>query len=141
MTKRELIDDIMSLNPSAEPGFLAEFNAADLQRYLDKLIWLQEPRGDRARGFSPGQAPALRTEAVATALAERPEESSEPDEHIEDDIERVTGKWLPHGQVATDDEPGMAMLDVQPAEEEIEDARNPRQPQPAGTGSGDAWLF
>jgi ParB-like chromosome segregation protein Spo0J len=140
MTKRELIDDIMSLNPSAEPGFLADFSAEDLQRYLDKLIWIQEPRGESARGFFREEAPALRTEAVATALADHPYEPAETGDRLAEHIERVTGKWLPHAQFdADEEEPGMAMLDIQTAEKDLE--TDSRQPQTASAGAVDAWLF
>ncbi len=37
MTKRELIDEILCLNLSAEPEFLAKFEREDLQAYLGKL--------------------------------------------------------------------------------------------------------
>ncbi len=41
MTKRELIDQIMSLNKSAEPDFLAEFDERELREYLRQLKQLQ----------------------------------------------------------------------------------------------------
>jgi hypothetical protein len=44
MTKREMIDEIMKINHSAEPGFLADFNEPDLEAYLDHLHILQTPR-------------------------------------------------------------------------------------------------
>jgi len=37
MTKRQLIEDIRQHNPTAQPQFLAQFEDADLQQYLDHL--------------------------------------------------------------------------------------------------------
>ena len=51
MTKREMIDEIMKINLSAEPGFLADFNENDLEEYLDHLHILEMPR------MAFGQAP------------------------------------------------------------------------------------
>lgn len=51
MTKRELIDEILTINRSAEPGFLAKFGDADLNDYLAHLRMLNVPRmtGDSSR--------------------------------------------------------------------------------------------
>ena len=43
MTKRELIDRITALNPTAGPEFLARFENADLAQYLQHLQWLKPP--------------------------------------------------------------------------------------------------
>jgi hypothetical protein len=37
MSKRQLIDDIRQLNPTAQPQFLAQFEEDELQQYLDHL--------------------------------------------------------------------------------------------------------
>jgi hypothetical protein len=37
MTKRQLIDDIRQYNVSVQPQFLAQFNDAALQQYLEHL--------------------------------------------------------------------------------------------------------
>lgn len=37
MTKREIIDRIMEINPSAKPEFLAEFSRESLAEYLENL--------------------------------------------------------------------------------------------------------
>lgn len=37
MNKRQLIDDIRTINTSAAPQFLAQFNETALQQYLDHL--------------------------------------------------------------------------------------------------------
>ncbi len=44
MCKREVIDEIMRINLSARPGFLAEFALEDLQDYLKHLQAAQMPR-------------------------------------------------------------------------------------------------
>ncbi|UCF34070.1 MAG: hypothetical protein JSV78_01945 [Phycisphaerales bacterium] len=42
MTKRDLMDAIMRLNPTARPEFLAEFAARELEEYLGKLESLEK---------------------------------------------------------------------------------------------------
>jgi hypothetical protein len=51
MTKRELIDEIVATNHSAEPEFLAQFADNDLSAYLQHLQELREPKlvGDPGR--------------------------------------------------------------------------------------------
>lgn len=44
MTKRQLIDQILSLNTTAEPEFLAQFPDQDLDKYLDHLNRARLPR-------------------------------------------------------------------------------------------------
>lgn len=44
MTKRQLIDEIRSLNVTAEPGFLASFGEADLTEYLQHLQTARQRR-------------------------------------------------------------------------------------------------
>lgn len=45
MTKRQLIDQILSLNQTAEPAFLAQFQDRDLDEYLAHLAVVKTPRG------------------------------------------------------------------------------------------------
>ncbi len=40
MTKRELIEEITVLNPTAQPKFLAKFGDGDLAEYLEHLQWV-----------------------------------------------------------------------------------------------------
>jgi hypothetical protein len=51
MTKRQLIDEIMDINRSADPAFLARFSDDELTAYLDHLHSTERPRlqGDRER--------------------------------------------------------------------------------------------
>jgi len=51
MTKRQLIDEIVTINQSAEPGFLANFDDSDLDEYLRHLRLAQRPHlsGDACR--------------------------------------------------------------------------------------------
>ena len=44
MTKRQLIDEILTLNHSARPSFLAKFEDADLSEYLQHLQAVRQPR-------------------------------------------------------------------------------------------------
>ncbi|HNX27419.1 MAG TPA: hypothetical protein PKK48_08440 [Phycisphaerae bacterium] len=43
MTKRQMIDEIMELNQSAQPEFLAMFDDEELDEYLSHLQWLTSP--------------------------------------------------------------------------------------------------
>jgi hypothetical protein len=43
MTKRQLIDEILTINPTAQPGFLAGFKDADLGEYLTHLNVVKAP--------------------------------------------------------------------------------------------------
>ena len=54
MTKRQLIDQILSLNVSADPGFLAEFQDRELDEYLAHLTRARMPRG-RSPGTCSGR--------------------------------------------------------------------------------------
>ncbi len=51
MTKRQLIDEIIGINQTAEPQFLARFNDDELTQYLDHLRSAELPRlsGDPCR--------------------------------------------------------------------------------------------
>ena len=44
MSKRQLIDEIRTLNPTAQPEFLAQFDDAALKQYLDSLQAAQSKR-------------------------------------------------------------------------------------------------
>jgi hypothetical protein len=44
MTKRQLIDEIRTMNPTAQPQFLAQFDEPELGQYLDHLKAAQEKR-------------------------------------------------------------------------------------------------
>jgi len=44
MTKRQLIDEIMAVNRSADPEFLADFEDVELNRYLKRLRLVGTPR-------------------------------------------------------------------------------------------------
>lgn len=41
MTKRQLIDEIRTYNPTARPEFLAQFDETALQQYLEHLEFAQ----------------------------------------------------------------------------------------------------
>ncbi len=44
MTKRQLIDEIVSINKSAPAAFLASFDDGELNEYLEHLKFAQEPK-------------------------------------------------------------------------------------------------
>jgi outer membrane biosynthesis protein TonB len=75
MTKRQLIQEIMLLNPTARPDFLARFGDRDLEEYLRHLRWVlpAAPADDRRR--------EERTPAPTADLA-APVEDAEPAEPV-----------------------------------------------------------
>ncbi|MFP4139755.1 MAG: hypothetical protein ACLFVY_04265 [Phycisphaerae bacterium] len=85
MTKRQMIDEIITMNTSADPGFLAEFDSDDLSAYMNKLrraIYEENAGPARKRQYSPyvhrqsdeGQFVAvdapLKQKSVATVVLE-----------------------------------------------------------------------
>ena len=97
MTKRELIDEIVAINHTATPAFLAKFSDDDLDEYLAHLRILATPRlsGDASRyeryflncPTIPAPRPAWRTRAEPEPTPiddDLPEDSDESEpEHIE----------------------------------------------------------
>ncbi len=90
MTKRQLIDTIVSMNHTAEPGFLAQFADTQLDDYLRHLQTAQAPRlsGDPHRfdHYFDGCLPvALTASAVATMEPEDDTISLAPIEPIQEE--------------------------------------------------------
>jgi hypothetical protein len=60
LTRPQLIDRIIAINPSASEQFLARFEDRQLSGYLDHLHAVQEPRGGTAaRWVRPADSPAI----------------------------------------------------------------------------------
>ena len=59
MSREQVVDQILSLNPSASSTFLDQFEARELGMYLRHLLSAQEPRGPMARWRRPNDAPAI----------------------------------------------------------------------------------
>ena len=108
MTKRELIDEILTLNCSAKPEFLAKFADEDLRDYLDHLHVQHRPRlsGDARRYekyFNTAQAtwadrrcevqppPA---EPVPATVASQPDQTAESSFAEESAESSNDGDWL-----------------------------------------------
>ncbi len=73
MTKRQLIDDILLLNRSAKPEFLAQFDAEELDAYLRHLQLARSPRLSAAQGQY-----AKYFENVPTIAADAPADATPP---------------------------------------------------------------
>jgi hypothetical protein len=71
MTKRELIDAIVAINPTAMPEFLARFSDLALREYYEHLSAARQPRlaGDADRYEQYFDEPPARTSPVSEALA------------------------------------------------------------------------
>lgn len=61
MTREQVVDQIMSMNPSASSGFLSQFEPDELGMYLRHLLSAQEPRGRTSRWARPDDAPSIMT--------------------------------------------------------------------------------
>ncbi|MFP4052506.1 MAG: hypothetical protein ACLFV7_01415 [Phycisphaerae bacterium] len=102
MTKRQLIDEILSMNTTADPAFLAEFGSGDLEAYLTNLRRALEeqsrqPRTKRAMSAlrdptDPGryvpQARPIHQKSAQTVVLERPagtcgQDQEEPEESFD----------------------------------------------------------
>ena len=89
MTKRQLIDQIIAVNRSARPGFLARFDDEDLRDYLDHLMTARQPL-PVARTHSHEKyftAP----QPTATAVLEAPEQD-DLDAPSPDDADETRGE-------------------------------------------------
>lgn len=71
MTKRELIDAIVDLNPTAMPEFLARFSDLALREYYEHLDAARQPRlaGETQRYEQYFHEPPTRTSPVSETLA------------------------------------------------------------------------
>lgn len=90
MTKRQLIDEIVSMNLSAKPGFLARFADGDLNAYLRHLRVAHRPRlaGDPHRYdhyFADCPAIRLSQTAQSAEVAEAPAAVASHDDSTPDD--------------------------------------------------------
>lgn len=90
MTKRQLIDEIVSINHTAEAGFLAQFEDIELDDYLRHLHLTQTPRmsGDARRFdhyFDNCPTIALTEPTVVTLQDEDDSLSPPPGEPLEED--------------------------------------------------------
>ncbi len=93
MSKRELIDEIVRLNPTARPDFLAHFGDHDLREYLDHLNWLNAPAATPISLASPAacesSAQPVAAEAAQVALAETAVAVAEMDESTDERAART----------------------------------------------------
>lgn len=59
LTREQVVDRIITINPTATTSFLAAFSEASLGRYLDHLLATAGPRGRNARWLRTGDSPAI----------------------------------------------------------------------------------
>ena len=76
MTKRQLIDEIVSMNQTADPEFLSQFKDQELDNYLEHLRFARKPRlsGDRHRYDKYFESPTVKRSKSAdkTENAQKP---------------------------------------------------------------------
>ena len=92
MTKRQLIDEIICINKTADPAFLANFSDEELQEYLSHLRRFASPlapRAGRRRSTSATLANPSASWASRPAPQPQPLRVDDPDAD-EDDPPRVT---------------------------------------------------
>ena len=110
MTKRQLIDEIVTMNRSAPPSFLAKFNTGDLREYLDHLALARQPRL-RTNAAQRGKY----LQAVAAA-AMSPQYQAEP-QYMWDSYEEPTShEPSPERPESVDREPAGLEVDLTPYE-------------------------
>jgi hypothetical protein len=61
LTREQVVDRIITINPTASTTFLSKFNEQSLGRYLDHLVATSGPRGRNSRWMRPGDSPAIMT--------------------------------------------------------------------------------
>ncbi len=59
LTREQVVDRIISINPTATTTFLERFSEEKLGKYLDHLVVASGPRGGHSRWMRPGDAPAI----------------------------------------------------------------------------------
>jgi hypothetical protein len=59
LTREQVVDRIITINPTATAEFLDHFNEDSLGKYLDHLISASGPRGRQSRWLRPGDSPAI----------------------------------------------------------------------------------
>lgn len=59
LTREQVVDRIISINPTASVEFLGAFDSRDLGSYLDHLVATRAPRGPKARWLRPSDSPAI----------------------------------------------------------------------------------
>ncbi len=59
LSRDQVIDHILTINPSAGRDFLEQFGRRRLDGYLDRLVAAGSPRGRDARWIRDGDTPAI----------------------------------------------------------------------------------
>ncbi len=59
LTREQVVDEIISVNPSATAEFLDQFDDELLNKYLDHLRFTALPRCGKSPWNRPGDAPAI----------------------------------------------------------------------------------
>jgi len=60
MTREQVVDRIITINPTATRGFLDKFKKKSLDLYLDHLQYAEQPRGPSSKPWNrPGDTPAI----------------------------------------------------------------------------------
>jgi hypothetical protein len=61
LTREQVVDRIITINPTATVDFLDRFTEHSLGMYLDHLLAASGPRGRQSRWSRPGDSPAIMT--------------------------------------------------------------------------------
>jgi hypothetical protein len=59
LTREQVVDRIIMINPTATAQFLDRFRDESLEKYLDHLVVASGPRGRNSRWLRPGDSPAI----------------------------------------------------------------------------------
>jgi hypothetical protein len=66
LTREQVVDRIITINPTATAQFLERFKPESLEKYLDHLVVASGPRGGHSRWMRPGDSPAIVTREAKT---------------------------------------------------------------------------
>lgn len=66
LTREQVVDRIITINPTATKDFLDAFESPHLGNYLDHLVSAQRPRGRDSRWSRPGDSPAIMVRVAAS---------------------------------------------------------------------------
>ncbi len=147
MTKRQLIDTIVEMNPTARPAFLAQFGDEDLNEYLEHLRMAARPRPTQARsgwasegrrapagGMGRPVAPSRPVETVAPRPVRAEPTPQEPVAPATPDDEPAIGQYVPTPRpAAVEPEPQITAAPAQPIDE--------TPAETAATGLQETFLF
>lgn len=146
MTKRQLIDQIVQINHTAHPGFLATFGDEDLKDYFDHLRLTRQPRllsdpGRYEKYFEPAVATA--TETHQSESSWRRSSDSRPDSPVDLYADDLSHSYEPVSEDGLAGDPADVFEDALELKDESLAVTSTIEKAPLAEADEDteAWLF